>query len=273
MQEEKNNRQYIDRIRSTTDHVTLHRWLQEVESAIKAIVGDDPMRFYLSYMTKTDIDKVHDFLSTRRLLLDQMFTYSDEEVKRFEEVNELLIGLSKQMYHRTADLYRTILRSGMDKNFDDDYEVEGTLNTGVEYDPEDGDFGTVLHFDTDGYYGSDFAYMLYVLAENDEKSHFCLDNIEECGIHHNEANTPDMTDKEFDCCWEFLNDGTSWIEWHRHPRLNHICVCHALHSMFDHHQYALADIIRVNSFWVNAKLTCQRITDQKGRRYNEIREE
>lgn len=260
--------QYIDRIRTTTDHSTLRRWLQEVESAIKAIVGDDPMLFYMSYMTKAEIDKIHDYLGTRRLLLDQMFTYSDEEVKRFEKVNDLLVGLSKQMYHRTADLYRTILSCGIDRDFDDDYEVEGILNTGVDYDPENGDYNTVLHLDTDDYYGSDFAYMLYVLKENDEKSLFDLDNIEECGIYHSEDNTPDMTDKELDCDWEFLNDGKSWIEWHRHPKLNHICVCHALHSMFDHHQYSLADIIRVNNFCVDAKLDCQHITNQKGRRYN-----
>lgn len=263
---------YIDRIRETTDHATLRRWLQETESAIKAIVGDDPMRYYMDYPKEADIDKIHDYLSTRRMLLDRMFTYNDEEVKRFEQVNELLVDLSKQMYHRTANLYRTILRSGVDKDFDDDYEVEGTLNTGVEYDKEEGDYDTVLHLDNDNYYGSDFSYMLYVLTENDEKNRYSLDNIEECGVYHHEGNAPDMSDKELNCDWTFLNDGQSWIEWQQHPKFDHICVCYALHSMFDHHLYALADIIRVNSFWVEAKIKCQRITDQRGRRYNEIRE-
>lgn len=262
---------YIDRIRATTDHATLRRWLQETEAAIKAIVGDDPLHYYMNYPKEADIDKLHHYLGIRRMLLDRMFTYSDEEVKRFEQVNELLADLSKQMYHRTADLYRTILRCGADETFDDDYEVEGTLNAGVEYDPEDGDYDTVLHLHDDDYYGSDFAYMLYVVAENDEKSHYGLDNIEECSISHNEENTPDMTDKELNCDWEFLNDGDSWIDFHRHPKFDHICVCHALHSMFDHHEYSLADILRVNSFWVEAKIKCQRITDQQGRRYHEIR--
>lgn len=264
---------YIDRIRQTTDHQKLRGWLQEVENAIKTVIGDDPLHFYTSYPSETDIDNVHDLLGTRRLLLDRMFTYSDEEVAAFEHVNELLINLSKQMYHRTADLYRSILRNGVDTGFDDDYEVEGTLNTGVEYDKEEGDYDTVLHLTNDDYYGSDFSYMLYVLTENGQASHSCLDNIEECGVFHHTDNTPDMTDKELDCDWTFLNDGDSWIEWHRHPKFDHICVCHALHSLFDHHEYSLADIIRINSFWVEAKITCQRITDQKGRRFKEIRED
>lgn len=263
--------EYIDRIRQTTDHQKLRGWLQEVENVIKTIVGDDPLRFYTSYPSETNVDNVHDLLSTRRLLLDRMFTYSDEEVAAFEHVNELLIKLSKQMYHRTADLYRSILRNGVDTEFDDDYEVEGTLNTGVEYDKEEGDYDTVLHLANDDFYGSDFSYMLYVLTENDQASHSCLDNIEECSVFHHTDNTSDMTDKELDCDWTFLNDGDSWIEWHRHPKFDHICVCHALHSLFDHHEYSLADIIRINSYWVEAKIICQRITDLKGRRFKEIR--
>lgn len=263
--------EYIDRIRQTTDHQKLRGWLQEVEDAIKAIVGDDPLHFYISYPAEADVEKIHDLLSTRRFLLDRMFTYSDEEVTAFERVNELLVKLSKQMYHRTAELYRTILRSGVDKEFDDDYEVEGTLNTGVEYDKEEGDYDTVLHFDNDDYYGSDFSYMLYVLTENDLASYSCLDYIEECSVCHYADNTPDMTDEELDCDWTFLNDGDSWIEWHRHPKFDHICVCYALHSMFDHHEYSLADIIHVNSFVVDCKIVCQRITDQNGRRFKEIR--
>lgn len=262
---------YIDRIRETTDHSTLHRWLQETEGAIKAIVGENPLHFYMDYPQESDLEKVHDYLGIRRMLLDRMFTYSDEEVKRFEKVNDLLVDLSKQMYHRTANLYRTILTSRVDKDFDDDYEVEGTLNTGVEYDPEEGVYDTVLHLDNDDYYGSDFPYMLYVLCENDYENHHSISYIENCIISHSEGNTLDMTDEELGCDWTFLNDGESWIEWHRHPKLNHICVCYSLHSMFDHHQYSLADIIRVNNFRVDCKIVCQHITDQKGRRFKEIR--
>lgn len=268
---ENHGYEYIDCIRHTTDHEKLLSWLQEIENAIKAIVGNNPLYFYMSNPTDADIDNIHDLLGTRRLLLDRMFTYSDDEVKAFEKVNDLLVDLSKQMYRRTANLYRTMLRCGVDNDFDDDYEVKGTLNTGVEYDSEEGDYDTVLHLKNDDYYGSDFSYMLYVLSENDEKCRFRIDNIEECGVSHSETNTPDMTDEDLGCDWTFLNDGDSWIGFHRHPKFEHICVCHALHSLFDHHDYSLADIIRMNSFWVEAKITCQHITDQKGRRFEEIR--
>lgn len=261
---------YSDHIRETADHDTQRRWLQETENAIKSIAGDDPLRFYIDYVRKADLDEINKLLRERQTLLDRMFTCSDDEVKRFGQVNDLLVDLSRQMFHRTADLYRTILRHGVDKDFDDDYEVEGNLTAGVEYDKEEGDYDTVLQFDNDDYYGSDFAYMLYVLRMNNEKRRGCLSGIEDCILHHNDRNTPDMTDAELGCDWTFLNDGQSWIEWQRHPKFDHICVCYALHSMFDHHKYSLADIIRVNSFSVDCKIVAQHITDQQGRRYKEI---
>ncbi|MCC8038286.1 MAG: hypothetical protein LIP02_09180 [Bacteroidales bacterium] len=262
------SQEFRKEIRSATVTETLRQCVREVESAIFDIVGPNPMSFYSDYPSKEHVEKIDELLSTRRILLDRMFRYTDEEVQALERVNELLKTLRRQMYERTTSLYRTVL-CNPDADFDDDYNVEGTLNSGVEYDPEDGDFGTVIHYDSDHYYGSAFSPMLYILRENDEACRGCMSKIDECSIGHRSTHTPDITDEQLHCDWRNLDDGHTWIEWHAHPRLDHINVCYGLHCMFDHHHYSLADIIRVDDFVVEAHITCQRLTDQRGRRYRD----
>lgn len=188
-----------------------------------------------------------------------------------EQVNTLLTDLRKNMYRRTCALYRTLLAHGVDKSFDDDYEVEGKLTVGVEYDSKEGDYGTVLHLENDAYYGSDFAYMLYVIANNEEERRYTLGYIDNCCLRHEEGNTPDMTDKEL-LVVDFadLDDGTSWDECLHRDDLKHICFGYAFHSLYSHNPYSLADIVRINSFDVNVQLVCQRLTDQAGRRNKDI---
>ena len=269
------------RLKNVTDHETLRAALLEVEAKIKKIVGYDPLGFYLNYVKERDIDRIDDLLSDRRFILEKMFTYSEAEIKRMEEVNDLLYGLRKEMLRRTCDLYRTVLRHNKDAAFDDDYEAYGTMTVEIIYDVETDDddnvivddFQTVLHLDNDDYYGSDFRYMLMVKYMNDQKVKFRLKSIEESNVGHRPENHPDMTDEELGCDFKFLDDGDSWAECLHRPDLDHICFCHAFHSLYDHLHYALADILRINRYWVEAKIKCQRITDQAGRRMEQIDED
>ena len=217
------------------------------------------------------MEEIDDYIGLRTVILDKMFTYSPDEIERMEQVNTLLTDLRRNMYRRTCALYRTLLAHGVDESFDDDYEVEGKLAVGVEYDSNEGDYGTVLHLENDAYYGSDFAYMLYVIMNNEEERRYALGYIDNCCVRHNERDTPDMTDKELLAQnFAFLDDGTSWDECLHRDDLKHICFGYAFHSLYTHNPYALADILRINSFVVNVQLLCLRLTDQTGRRYKDI---
>lgn len=266
-------KEFLNKINNTKDPQQLRTYLQEVESEIKGIVGEDPFYFYPSSPSPEIIDRIEALIGNRRYILDRMFTYSEDEIKRMEQVNALLFNLTKQMYQRTTSLYRMLLKYGQDDSFDDDYEVEGVLNHHVEYSKDEGDLDSVLHLENDDVYGSDFAYMIYVMRENDELSDFHINYIDNCFIYHRESNTPEMTDKELDCDYTFMDDGESWGECLWRNDLKHICFCHAFHSLYTHHSYSLQDIIRINAFSVDVKLTCQRITDQKGRRWAEMKSE
>ena len=213
------------------------------------------------------MEEIDNYIGLRTMILDKMFTYAPDEIERMEQVNTLLTDLRKNMCRRTCALYRTLLAHGVDKSFDDDYEVEGKLTVGVEYDSKEGDYGTVLHLENDAYYGSDFAYMLYVIANNEEERRYALGYIDNCCLRHEEGNTPDMTDQELLVVdFAYLDDGTSWDECLHRDDLKHICFGYAFHSLYSHNPYSLADIVRINSFDVNVQLVCQRLTDQAGRR-------
>ncbi|MBS5612922.1 MAG: hypothetical protein KHX29_02365 [Prevotella buccalis] len=261
----------IERIKATKDVATLRELLQSVEGNIKGIIGKNPLSFYLERPSHNIMEEIDDYIGLRTVILDKMFTYSPDEIERMEQVNTLLTDLRRNMYRRTCALYRTLLAHGVDESFDDDYEVEGKLAVGVEYDSNEGDYGTVLHLENDAYYGSDFAYMLYVIMNNEEERRYALGYIDNCCVRHNERDTPDMTDKELLAQnFAFLDDGTSWDECLHRDDLKHICFGYAFHSLYTHNPYALADILRINSFVVNVQLLCLRLTDQTGRRYKDI---
>ena len=261
----------IERIEAAKDVATLRELLLSVEEDIKGIVGNDPLSFYLERPSQQAMEEIDNYIGLRTMILDKMFTYAPDEIERMEQVNTLLTDLRKNMYRRTCALYRTLLAHGVDKSFDDDYEVEGKLTVGVEYDSKEGDYGTVLHLENDAYYGSDFAYMLYVIANNEEERRYALGYIDNCCLRHEEGNTPDMMDKEL-LVVDFadLDDGTSWDECLHRDDLKHICFGYAFHSLYSHNPYSLADIVRTNSFDVNVQLVCQRLTDQAGRRNKDI---
>lgn len=135
-------------------HVDLRAQLLSVEEEIKLFVGKEPLNFYLRNIDENKMQKLERLAGERCFILNQMFKAAPQEVRRFEKVNALLYELTVKMYKRTARLYRSLLTSEKDASFDDDYNIEGTLN--YVYNSRK----SVLQLEDDEYYGSDFNYML-----------------------------------------------------------------------------------------------------------------
>ena len=237
--------------------------LLEVEAEIKKLMDEQEKgNLDLRHIGAIQIGKIQDLIGTRSLILNRMFQATSQEIKRFESVNELLNSLTKKMYHRMANLYRTLIDSPKDKSFDDDYVVSGTL----KYVHNDED--SILILPEDGYYGSDFAYMIELIYHLLEDYNGGLPEIEECSCNYLSQNTSDMTDEQLHCV-DVWDDGVTWAEGHlRRPELEHIVVCHAVHDICTHKPYSIPDLLRLNDFWVEAHLVCQHIIDQNGKRYN-----
>ena len=205
-----------------------------------------------------NIKKIKELLNVRQSLLNELFFATSEEIIRLEQVNSLLDELTKKMYHRTASLYRALLSSYRDEEFDDDYEIEGTLKCNVDYDSEDGSYGTVLKLENDEFYGSDFGYMIALINEMQDR-----ENIVECHIGYKETHTLSMSNEDLDC-YDHWDDGVSWNEGELNRKeLEHICICYAMHVICVHNEYSLPDLLRLNDFWIAALVKCQHFASQK----------
>ena len=77
---------------------------------------------------------------------------------------------------------------------------------------------------------------------------------------------PSMSDAELGFADDF-DDGSTWAEgWLDHPAFKHICICHAVHDICTHKSYSIPDLLRMNDFWCEVKITHQHIVEQDGSR-------
>ena len=183
--------------------------LLEVEAEIKKLMGEQEKgSLDLRHIGAVQIEKIEDLVSTRSLILNRMFQATSQEIKRFEAVNELLNSLTKKMYHRMANLYRTLIDSSKDDSFDDDFVIRGTLRymfCGLE---------SILELPEDSYYGSDFEYMMELICCCLlEECNGGLSEIEECSCNYSPQSTSDMTDEQLHCV-DVWDDGVTWAEGH-----------------------------------------------------------
>ena len=223
---------------------SLKHKLAKVESEIKAIAGDDIDHSDRWTSSPEQRAKVRSLLDSRRKILNEMFLPSDENMLRFKAVNERLFTLTRQLHDRIKAL-ESRLSLVMDcPDFDDDYELEGTLR--YCFNSED----SVLRLEDDYEYGSNFTLMIKLMAD---LSYGTLKDYIEC-IHC--SSTP-------------LDDGQSWNEYPFYGRqeFGDIIICHAVHQLTDHQLYSIPDLIRLNDFWAEARLTIQSITEQDGTRF------
>ena len=128
--------------------------VQEIESEIRSVVGTEP-----GWIDMTALDKHKDeldlLLEDRKVLLDWMFQETPEEVERMRIVNKRLFDLTNRLRVKMADVSEYLVSRDRD-DFDDDYEVEGTLR--FSYNGDD----SVLPYPGDEVYGSDFRLMVNV---------------------------------------------------------------------------------------------------------------
>ena len=215
--------------------------LYEIEDQIKSITGadigsrekwlDDPLK-------KEDVRKL---LNERQHLLNDMFVADEKAMLRFRGINERLFILTRQLFVRLNKLHDDLSSIMTQQDFDDDYNLEGTLR--FCFNGEE----SVLELEDDERYGSDFRLMIKLISDVTYGRY--EENIED--IHY--GSHP-------------LDDGQSWNEYPFRGRkeFEDVIICHAVHQLTDHQLYSIPDLLRLNDFWAEVNLTIQSITDQKG---------
>jgi hypothetical protein len=178
-----------------------------------------------------------------------------------KEVNDRLYNLTKKLHEKTYSLYKALLQTGYDPDFDDDIMIEGRLTYIVD-DWDDGD--SVLSMAEDEEYGSDFKWMMgLIYSLSDIKELYACARI---FTSYDINDRPDMTAKELGLDDDF-DDGQSWDHGH-HSALNDICICHAVYNLTDINLFSYPDVLRMNDFWCEVRVTHQLLTDLKGERYS-----
>lgn len=253
---------YIHKMNPSVEKTaSLKSFIIDIEKDILGIAGDvlDYSLIIRKRLTPAQFDLLDSLLDLRCWALNSMFEVhcSDEEVRRFTAINDKLYAMTESMYERSRMVNELIKTMPLHKK-DDDVEVEAKLKFWEDGTP------SVLEIEDDEFYGSDFTRMIVLrsIIDSDYKSY---DEIERVTIYPNIVDgklIPDETEIKND-----MDDGTTWAEsWLRHPKLNHLIVCHAVHDICTHKNYSIPDLLRMNTFEVSVDIKIQQIEDQDGAR-------
>lgn len=221
----------------------LKQQLVKVESLIEAITGNN-----IEYMTwwRNDekCEKVETLLQQRRTILNKMFTATTVEIERFRHVNEMLYDLTVKLFNRVKSMSSSCEKIA-DASFDDDYEIDGTLRVVIESETD------ILTLDDDDDYGSDFLLMNHIL--------YLIYDGHKSDIEWFNADVI----AEDESLWS--DDGDSWNEYPFYGRkeFDDIVICHAVHDICNHKMYSIPDLLRLNSYWAEVKLTLQKFASQQ----------
>ena len=200
-------------------------------------------------------------LKKRKHLLNCMLLGTPAEVARMREVNDRLIDLTERLHDKTYSLYKALLQTGYDPDFDDDIMIEGTLTYIVDSWEKD---ESVLSMQEDEEYGSEFTWMMGLI--------YCISDMRElyaCARtfkSYEKDDRPEMTAQEMNMWYEF-EDGESWCN---HPAFKDICICHAIYNLTDLNLFSYLDVLRMNDFWCEIKVNHQMLCNLNGGRHSII---
>lgn len=267
LSEERDN--FYERLKgyeSLPEEERIEKYRQEVRNAEAEIlkIAGDPITGSLYTTLKTEDSKeiVENFLNYRYYALSHMFALhcSDAEVGRIEALNARLLECSRNLFDRTAKMYRAVLDMPSDE-LDDCLSVEGTLKY-IGDTAQD-----VLHLEDDAFYGSDFTRMILILSYLETELDGDLPILScEADYDPEKKHTSSMTDEELGF-ERWMDDGTTWAEsWLVHPRLAHIVMCYATHALVTHANYCIPDFMRLNSFEVKINVEVIQDAEQDGSR-------
>ena len=228
----------------------------------------------LSSLDAGQKEALEEALSVRQDLLNDMFLCTQEEVMDFRRTNERLYALTQKLHEKAVSLYRALLKEGYDPDFDDDIMVDGSLKFVFNEA-----LGSVILSDKEKRvlfdkplepYGSDFPAMLDILSEYYEDA--LMPECASCSVSYKTSHNTQMDAREYGL-ENYLDDGKTWAEPGPLGRdeFGDICICHAVHDLCTHKLYSVPDLLRMNDFWCEVRITHQLLSDRDGRRFSFIR--
>ncbi len=202
----------------TKDEMTrLRRRLQTCEKRIIEMVNWDPEYFYDESLSYEELDQLKALLKKRQRILNKMCLYTDNEVKRLEELNAMFIDAIRQMNQDLGYLHDGRMNMPNMEQYNDN---PTWLDIMIYYDfyAEN----SVIKMPEDDYYGSQFDKMLELLcAEEDDLTYKgCYGFCRQLGDH-------------------FIEETCEGRTYERNPAIQDLIKCHL---------YSMPDVLRMNNF-------------------------
>lgn len=131
--------------------------LLAIKTQIIELVGSNVDEFNYGRLGIADKEVVQNLLSERCFILNRIFRPTETNLSQFKKINDELYRLSMALNERVKKMAakKEMLLDSPD--FDDDYELEGTLQFVFN------DETSICSLPDDDYYGSDFPVMIKTL--------------------------------------------------------------------------------------------------------------
>lgn len=213
------------------------------EERIRNAVGPDAdyARIPDIYKEKEELELL---LGQRRTLLNWMYMETPQEVARMNQLNTRLFDLTNRLRVKMADVCESLAFHQRD-DFDDDFEVEGTLK--FSYNGEE----SILPYDGADVYGSDYRLMIATnnWLTGDEPLHFL-----ELSCRYDWSREMILSSGD-------LDDGVSWA--HYTPGIfEGICICYTTSIFCRYAGYPIQDVLQLNDIWNEVHVRYQHFSTQ-----------
>lgn len=219
--------------------------VKSMEERIQKIVGHRDI--FLPHIDEKNWNVLKALIKVRQTTLDEMMIPTAEEIKMMSQLNDKLLNLTHQLYAKVAEMWKVMNDSEV--HLDDDYFVEGAIKYLWDEDRP------ALKLDNDGWYASDFNYMLWVLSEFDQQDIHKMNSIHE--ILQDFSMTEEEARKGL---IDTYDDGDTWTDGAlNRPAFKDITVCYVLHALCCHFHYALADVLHMNGFSLAVQVAYEHI--------------
>ena len=207
------------------------------EEQIRNVVGADA-----DYLRIPDTDDQKEelelLLDQRRTLLNWTYQETPQEVARMNQLNARLFDLIYRLRVKMADVCESLASHQRD-DFDDDFEVEGTLK--FSYNGED----SILPYDVADVYGSDYRLMI---ATNDWLTG-------DRPLHFLELSCRYDWSREMILSSGDLDDGVFTED----PE---VYICHTMAVFCRDLGYPAQDVLQLNDFWNEVRVRYQQFATQ-----------
>ncbi len=236
-----------------------------------------------SYYDEVPARVIH-LLKRRKYILNNMFNPSDEAMRHFNRVNATLATLSERLDERADALRQTA--SLWLTEFDQEIRFKACIEFDADLECDIETARPVINLSDNGWYGSDFEYMINLLAELYElNEHSEIISFVDYIVpikkspnkySANRQKSPEeeawqkalfarwlafKTDKPCDNCNEF----GSHYPFNGRPEFRNIKITKAVHILCKHKMYAIPDVLRMNCFRSGIHISIENLRTQKDR--------